>query len=480
MKRDYNYFTIVLLIIIIATHVYLVAVQALDLENEEMKKFYIGAKGYVSDEVWYVDAARNILRKLFGLQPKQIHCCNATLVYSTKNDAFKASLIASQYGVTVLSTSFNKINAIYVHSNNLSALDLFAKMTNASDVVYGWILGDTEGINTYMNLEHPPMAKYIIALSMILLGDRPFYWRIPSIIMGSLTVIISFLIAKKITGSNELSLIMASAIAVDPLTRNLASIALLDIYVAAFTALAILLAIYGKYKASILVLGFASTFKFTALLAFLPILLLYISNIIREGRKKFVEVFSKSVELLTLALLSFIFFQLLVSIPIIFRLGIDTWLNQSILGAISWHLRIKCVGSECPVASAPWDWFFGLNSFPLYIYSNGVTIYAQGFVPAYLLSFILAILTIAYRKFNSISKRPWILLSGFILAYIILWLAGSRTQYSFYAVQLTPYVYIYLISQLYEYIWRENIVKTFVEWKNVFERIWQIILVILS
>ncbi|MEM0026612.1 MAG: glycosyltransferase family 39 protein [Ignisphaera sp.] len=480
MKKQFDYITLVILLAIIAVHIYLAAVQALSFEKEELQRFYLGAKGYVSDEVWYVDAARNILRAVFGLEPKQVGGFNATLVYPTKNDALKAASIASQYEVTVITTSFNKINAIYVHAKDANNIKRFAATTNASDVVYGWILGDAEGINTYFNLEHPPMAKYIIAIVMALLGDRPLYWRIPSIIMGSLTVIISFLIAKKLTKSNELGLIIASAIAVDPMMRNLASIALLDIYVAMSTALAILLAVNERYRESIIALGFASTFKFTALLAFLPILLLYINNLIRKGEKRFLKIVSRSVDLFILMLLSFIFFQLAVSIPIILKFGLDTWLNQSMLGAISWHLRVKCVGNECPISSAPWEWFFGLNSFPLYIYPMGVTIYAQGFVPAYALSFILLMLTTAYRVFDSVSKKPWFILTGFVLAYVMLWLVGSRSQYSFYAVQITPYIYIYLVIQLYEYIWRETVIKTFEAWKHVFENAWHIILVLLG
>ncbi|MEL9939473.1 MAG: glycosyltransferase family 39 protein [Ignisphaera sp.] len=480
MKKQIDYITITLLIIITAVHIYLTTMQALNFEREELQRFYSGAKGYVSDEVWYVDAARNILRKVFGLEPKQIGGCNATIVYPTKDDALKAASIAPQYGVSVVTTSFNKINAIYVHAKDGDTIKRFADATSASDVVYGWILGDAEGINNYLNLEHPPMAKYIIAIFMALLGDRPIYWRIPSIIMGSLTVIISFLIVKKLTKSNELGLIVAAAIAVDPMMRNLASIALLDIYVAMSTALAILLAVNERYKESIIALGFASTFKFTALLAFLPILLLYINSLVRNGERRFIKIFSRFVDLFILMLLSFIFFQLVVSIPIIFKFGLSTWINQSVLGAISWHLRVKCVGSGCPIASTPWEWFFGLNSFPLYIYPTGVTVYAQGFVPAYALSFILLILTIAYRGFDSASKKPWLILTGFVLAYVMLWLAGSRSQYSFYAVQITPYIYIYLLTQLYEYVWRDAIAKTFEAWKKVFENTWHIILVLLG
>ncbi len=474
---------VAILVLIVAIYMYLTVLQATNLEVEEVSRFYMGAKGYVSDEVWYVDAARNILRKIFGLEPKQIGSTfNATLVYPSKDCAMRASNNAQAYGITVVSSAFSKLNAIYVSANSREAIENFGKATNATDIVYGWILGDAEGINNYLNLEHPPMAKYLIALSMLLLGDKPLYWRIPSIAMGMLIVVLTFFIVKKLIACKELAIIVATTVAVDPLIRNLASIALLDIFVAAFTLLTIFFAMNKRYKESLIVLGFASTFKFTALLTFLPVLFLYIGELIERGINKFTEILFKAIEFLLLAILSFIFFQLLVSIPIILKIGFGPWLQQSLWGAISWHLSIKCVGSGCPVASTPWDWFFGVNSFPLYIYPNGSTLYAQGFVPAYMTSFILMLFTLTYRfqKAKSMSKKPWVMFSSLFIAYVLLWIAGAKTQYSFYAVQLTPFIYIYLIIQIYEFLKRDNVIHVLISWKKLFELLWQALLTLLS
>jgi len=472
-----------ILILIIAVHAYLTVLQAINLENEEVSRFHMGAKGYVSDEVWYVDAARNILRKIFNLEPKQSGSTfNATLIYASKEDAVKATQYAQMYGVTILSTEFAHLNAMYVSAKSREAIDAFGKATNAIDVVYGWILGDANNINDYLNLEHPPTAKYLIALSMLLLGDRPLYWRIPSIIMGVLTVLLTFFVVKRLTKYEELGLVTAAAVAVDPLVRNLASIALLDIFVTAFTLLAIFFAVSKKYRESLLVLGLASAFKFTALLAFIPILLLYISELIERGVNRFTEILNKSIESLLLTALSFVFFQLLVSAPIILKIGFGPWLQQSIFGALSWHLSTKCIGSGCPIASAPWDWFFGMNSFPLYIYPSGYTLYAQGFAPAYTLSLILMIFTVAYRfqKSKPLSKKPWVMLSGLFSAYLLLWIAGSRTQYSFYAVQLTPFIYIYLVAQIYEFLKRDSVIHVLISWKKFLELLWQALLLLLG
>ncbi len=467
----------IVLIVILSIGVYLYIQQALYFENEEISRFAQGAKGYVSDEVWYVDAARNLLRKIFGLAPHLDRPC-ATLVYPSNDLLQKAINITPIYGIEISSNRFSKINAIYIRANDIKSIEIFAKISNASDVVYGWILGDAEKINEYLNLEHPPTAKYLIALVMSLVGDRPFLWRIPSIIMGFLTILFSFLVTYEISKSYELALIVSALVAVDPLTKIMSSIALLDIYVSAMTLISIYIALRGYLKEAALFTGFASTFKFTALLAFIPLLFLYIRRIVKQYSDKFSFVLFESIGYFLLTLLSFAFFQLLASIPIIIKIGIGEWLKGSIFGAISWHLSAKCTSAECPIASAPWDWFFGINSFPIYIDPRQGTIVAQGLVPAYIVCFVLIFFTIPYRKIDVQSRTAWYLITGLFLGYILLWILGSRTQYSFYAIQLTPFIYTYLVIQVYEFLDRENIIIALRSWKETLNALWNAILLI--
>ncbi len=462
--------TLVALLIAIAINIALSTTQALHFEQQEVAKIAAGAKGYVSDEVWYVDAARNILRKIFGLVPRMT-VPSATLVYPNSSLVTEAENLAPSYGIRVVSDSYTKISALYVEASSIEAIERFANATGATDVVFGWMLGDAQSINEYLNLEHPPMVKYIIALTMLLLGDRPFFWRIPSIIMGALLVFLSFLIALEITKSENLAIIVATLVAVDPLVRNLASVALLDIYVATFTALALLFVIRGRLKEGALLIGFASTFKFTALLAVVPLILFVVKRVAQTTRK-FVDALLDSVYYIILTVLAFAFFQVLVSAPLIIYLGFDNWVRNSILGAISWHLSVKCTGSGCPPASAPWDWFFGINAFPLYI-EDGRTIAAAGLIPLYIVTFVLMLMAPPYlARLRPRSRDAWLLLVGLFLGYIALWLAGSRTQYSFYAVQLVPYIHTFLVAIGFELLSRERLVELFRSWLRLLAYLW--------
>ncbi|MEM1896974.1 MAG: glycosyltransferase family 39 protein [Ignisphaera sp.] len=454
----------IVLTLIVAIAVYTYCDLALFLEKKELSTFP-NTKGYVSDEVWYVNSARNILHKIFNLVPSTSPI-RASIIFTSKESLLRAETLANFYDIKIIAGAnvFSKLNVLYVEAQSIESITNFAKDVNAGDIVYGWIVGDHENINNYLNLEHPPTAKYIIALSIYMLGDKPFIWRIPSIIMGVLTVIFTFLLVYELTKSQELGLIAAAVVAVDPLIKVMSAVALLDIYVAAFTTLTLYVAAKGRFKEAALLLGFASTFKFTAVIAAIPLVFMYLNHMFKKGFKTS-DVISSTTYFVILMILSFIFFQLLVSVPFILRIGLGEWLKQGIFGAISWHLSAKCVDpTKCPPYSAPWEWFFGINSFVLYLSPN---IPAQGFVPAYAISFILMWFALPSMVNDRTSRKAWYMIFGIFLGYLIIWLLGSRTQYSFYAVQLTPLVYSYLIIQLHEYLNRENIIETINLWRKL-------------
>ncbi len=460
-----------LLVAIVAIHVYLSVEQAIFFEQHEVENLHSGAKGYVSDEVWYVDAARNILLKVFHITPK-ISGARASVIYSNFSEVDEAYRVANSFGVTPVlymcgsQRCYTKIPAIYVEAPSMEYVYRFANATHARDVVPGWPIGDAQNIDQYLNLEHPPLAKYLIALSMAFLGDRPLYWRIPSIACGALLVILTFLIVYEISRCDIAALLSAFLVAIDPLSRVMSSLAMLDIFVACFTALALLFVVKRMFRAAVAATALAACFKFNGLFALVPLLLYAINDDLRRGAS-LVIIVADVILYTSFTALAFISLLVLVSIPLILHLGFVNWLNQALIGAIKWHLSVKCVGSQCPPSSTPWDWFFGINSFPLYIY-DGNTILAQGIVPFYAASFILAILSIpALAKRKPRSRYAWFLFMGLWLGYLAMWVLGGRTQYSFYAVQLTPFIYAFLVMRVFELLNREELVEMFRAWYGV-------------
>jgi len=466
-------FYLAILAVIVIVYTYLAYSMAYSFEQMELSR--PGARGYVSDEVWYVNAARNIMRKIFSLAPR-MDTPRATLIYGSADDKKNAlNLLFQQHDVKPLRTDFSKIEAIYVEGSSIDAILRFANETRAVDVIFGWVIGDNEFINGYLNLEHPPLAKYIIGLSIVLLGDRPLYWRIPSIIFGLISVILTYMLAAELTKSKDVAILSSALLVADPLFRLMSSIALLDIFVVPFTLGALLLAKRGRFREAVLITAVGACFKFTALFAFIPVLAFALSQGIKNGRSA-ADLVLDAIYYVLLMALSFIFMMILTSTPIALRIGVGEWFKQGVTGAMSWHLTTKCVGQNCPPASAPWDWLLGLNSFPIYIKNSGEVIQAQGLTPVYLTSFALLLLFLPtlFRVYPY--KSSAMALVGVFSGYVLLWILGNRSQYSFYAVQLSPLISIFFIGHLYYILRRENLSPVYNDdWAAFFRHVWTLI-----
>lgn len=465
-------FAIALMALIVIAFLYYYDL-ASTLTREEISR---NGKGYVSDEVWYVSSARNILIKIFHLSPKMKGNLTASIVYANNLDRMFLEECAISSGVRIVDDNYRKIHAVFIEFKDKTQLDNFTacieRKTVVTDIIYGWRIPDAENINNYLNLEHPPLVKYIIALSMYLLGDYPTYWRIPGIIVGLLIIVFVFLVVAKLTSNKALAMIVSILVAFDPLTRTMSSIAMLDIYVALFTLIAAYFIVARKYNLAIVMTTLGSIVKFSVLFLLLPLMILYVRNELKKDPTPINMLVSLSRYILVSVML-FLGFQLIVSIPIIMYIGISSWFEQSLIGAILWHASTKCVGATCPVSSAPWDWFIGANAFVLYYFTNGETLRAMGFWPLWTISLSLSLIFLpAYRRDRRFGYSSLILL-GLIASYVFLWIIGGRTQYSFYSAQFIPFVYMTLIiSVAYIILDNEKLGKVFMDWKKLFEWLW--------
>ncbi|HWU33358.1 MAG TPA: phospholipid carrier-dependent glycosyltransferase [Marmoricola sp.] len=86
---------------------------------------------------------------------------------------------------------------------------------------------------------HPEVGKWLIALGEAMFGMNPFGWRIMSAVIGTLMVLLMIRFTKRITGSMLLGSIAGLLMCFDGLQLVLSRLALLDIFVAFFTLLAV-------------------------------------------------------------------------------------------------------------------------------------------------------------------------------------------------------------------------------------------------
>jgi Predicted membrane-bound dolichyl-phosphate-mannose-protein mannosyltransferase len=344
-----------------------------------------GGPGYISDEVWYVTSARNILHDFLATP------ANSPYYITTERCLTEGSKIVKEY-VNIDAVAVEGDVACYIRR--------------------GFPYPDKEGILSYYNLEHPPLAKYIIA-AMEAIRDDPLFWRLPSMALGATTLLLVFLSARKLAG--ELWALVATALMLfDNTFRAMAGVAMLDVYLGFFTALMAYFYLSGRLLATGAALGLATAVKYSGAFPIFGLIYLYARRSFRE--------------LVAVILMAFSIF-LLVNMPIAGHLGLERWINE-IIAAISWHTTSRPPG---PTASTPLDWLLMQNSFALYINPD---VYASG-TPAYLVALIYAI----YKR-DETSALYLSTYGGYWLVYI----SGNHTLYSFYTAHFSPLAHILLAN----------------------------------
>ncbi|GAA4491267.1 dolichyl-phosphate-mannose--protein mannosyltransferase [Microbacterium panaciterrae] len=125
----------------------------------------------------------------------------------------------------------------YEGSWRTGANDLFAK-------------GDTSALqDTAAFVVHPPLGKWLIALGIAAFGPgSSFGWRIATALIGTLNVLVVYLIAKELTRSITVASLAALFLAVDGLGIVLSRIGLLDGILTFFLLLGFLFLLYDRRR----------------------------------------------------------------------------------------------------------------------------------------------------------------------------------------------------------------------------------------
>ncbi|WP_238560117.1 phospholipid carrier-dependent glycosyltransferase [Sphingomonas sp. Mn802worker] len=125
------------------------------------------------------------------------------------------------------------------------------------------------------NIEHPLLAKELIALSLRWFGDEPFGWRFASTVAGAATIAGVFALVQLLTGRLRASLIGAALALMSFTVLVQARIAMLDTFLAAFLLWGIVMLawsaraltrrqVHARWCAGAALLGLATACKWTA------------------------------------------------------------------------------------------------------------------------------------------------------------------------------------------------------------------------
>ncbi len=286
-----------------------------------------------------------------------------------------------------------------------------------------------QNIQTYINPEHPPLAKYIIGIFILFLGYKPSVWRIPSWIIGDLTIIVAFLFGKKMFKGIEgyvAGLLASILVILDPNFWVLHGIALLDVYVGFFSLLSLYFLLTDRPLYAAIALGLAMASKESAYPLFLPFLY-YIGEI----RKSPITRLYYSIIIPALTYIA-------LSIPlIIYYGGIFAWLHNTILHTASWDITNGHISlTATSQISTPWDWLLDINPFYL-----GYNLYARVNIALMWLWILLTPFAFYLKntRYITMSMWAWTMWLAFVLVYFL----GNHTLFSFYVTDFSPVVDVY-------------------------------------
>lgn len=291
-------------------------------------------------------------------------------------------------------------------------------------------------IQTYVNLSHPPLAKYIMAVFILLMGYSPAVWRMPSWIIGDLLIVAGFFLGREIVGKDVIGNLAGVMIAVllvaDPNLWLLHSIAMLEIYVAFFSFLSLLFLFEKKILLASIFLGLTFLSKESSFVLIIPFLY-YLGELQKSPFKRVLYSIGVPVGV-----------YLVGSIPLMIYLGgFINWLTQKYDNMFAWDLTNGHITlSAVTQISTPWGWF--LNIHPFFM---GYNLYAN--VNPVVMFLWLGLTPIAFflkdLKTIIISMFAWSEWLGFTLVYFL----GNHTLFSFYVTDFAPFVDSFVVIALF-------------------------------
>jgi dolichyl-phosphate-mannose-protein mannosyltransferase len=125
---------------------------------------------------------------------------------------------------------------------------------------------------------HPPLGKWLIGIGIKLFGNNEFGWRVIAALVGSVSVLLIYLIVQRLFNSLFLSNTAAALFALDGLHLVMSRVALLDIFLMFFILLSFYLILRNDLWLSGVVIGLAAATKWSAVFV-IPFLILLTVNI---------------------------------------------------------------------------------------------------------------------------------------------------------------------------------------------------------
>ena len=306
---------------------------------------------------------------------------------------------------------------------------------------------------------HPPVGKWAIAAGIKIFGDNSFGWRFSAALVGTLSILLIFLVARRLFHSYFLALLAAALTAIDGLHIVMSRTALLDIFLMFFILLGFLLVLYERNILAALAFGLALGTKWSALY-FIAAILIYL--IVTRKRVPY---------------------SYLIIIPITYIASWFGWFlsdkgwsrNFSSNPIISWlHYHREMLNfhtgltTEHSYQANPWNWLI-LGRPTSFFYSTPKScgqsncsqeILAMG-TPLIWWSGVFAVtITLGYFLYRR-EKVALLILIGVAANYLPWFFFQKRTMFYFYSIAFQPFLIlsiVYVVAKAFEKPekWRAN------------------------
>ena len=319
---------------------------------------------------------------------------------------------------------------------------------NANSLLSSAVELDAQGQAEFV--VHPPFGKWLIAIGIRFFGNEEFGWRFASAIFGTLSILLIYLIVKKLFNSEFLSITAALLMAFDGLNLVMSRVALLDIFLMFFILLSIYFLIINNLWLSGSAIGLALSIKWSA--AFLiPLVILFV---VVYNKVTFRNLF-KEISKFTLLPISIYFASWSGWI-----FSSQGWARQSESNVFAslwnYHLQIldfhQGLDDKHAYQANPWSWLVLGRPTSFYYESPSdcgaekcaQEILAIGTPLLWWISIFAVAITFGFLV-TKLERAAAIILLGFAGTYLTWFFIQSRTTFYFYSISILPFLILALI-----------------------------------
>lgn len=301
---------------------------------------------------------------------------------------------------------------------------------------------------------NPPLPQEIIGLSMLLFNNQQAWtWRIPGILLGTLSCFLVYKIAQELFKKKSIALLSSLIFSLDGLNFVQSRVAMLDIYLTAFILSSIYFYLKNKFARAAFFLGLALACKWTAIYLLGFYILIFFGRIFSQLKLK------PNFKLLLLPLKQirlkyFVIFlvlpvavYLLTYIPFFWH-GFSPQQYISLLKEeVNYHLHLDATHDY----ASPW-WSWPLSLYPVWYYVSYypdnlvANIFAAGNIAVFWGGSI-AVVFLLYDFFQKKLFSLFIILTG-ALVFWLPWALSPRIMFFYYFSPVVPFLSLALGYQL--------------------------------